>query len=313
MNLEQETRCGYTISTEMKKVWAVEMQLLKKLLDVCEKHHLRIWAEGGTLLGTVRHHGYIPWDDDIDMAMLRDDYDKLQAIAKDEFKAPYFFQSGYTDLFPCGFSKLRMDGTAAILHHEYNQKFHQGIFIDIFCYDAVPDNQLVFEKQKKEGEERIRLLKTYCDSYWSFTNFKHNWFVIKAKWTVGRKGFKKCFEEYEHLFRQHKIANNKNVSFIAFYYELERYLRDKHWYDETMYLPFEDIQMPVPKDFDKILTLQYGEYMRPVHASTMHGGFEALDTEHSYKELLPAIKKKHIWDQYRTRINLLKKRISNGL
>lgn len=147
----------------------------------------------------------------------------------------------------------------------------------------------------------------------SLTNFKHNWFVIKAKWTVGRKGFNKCFEEYEQLFRLHKIANNKNVSFIAFYYELERYLRDKHWYDETMYLPFEDIQMPVLKDFDKILTLQYGDYMKPVKAPTMHGGFEALDTEHSFTELLPAIKKKHIWDQYRTRINLLKKRLSNGL
>ena len=81
MNLEPETRNGYYISADMKKVWAVEMQLLKKLLEVCEKHHLRIWAEGGTLLGAVRHHGYIPWDDDIDMAMLRDDYDKLQAIA----------------------------------------------------------------------------------------------------------------------------------------------------------------------------------------------------------------------------------------
>lgn len=77
MNLEPETRNNYYISVEMKKVWAVEMQLLKKLLEVCEKHHLKIWAEGGTLLGAVRHQGYIPWDDDIDMAMLRDDYDRL--------------------------------------------------------------------------------------------------------------------------------------------------------------------------------------------------------------------------------------------
>ena len=301
MNLEPETRNGYYISADMKKVWAVEMQLLKKLLEVCKKHHLKIWAEGGTLLGAVRHHGYIPWDDDIDMAMLRDDYDKLQAIAKDEFKAPYFFQSGYTDLFPNGFSKLRMDGTAAIIPYEINQNFHQGIFIDIFCYDAVPNDKIVFEEQKRLAEEKIKLLKIYCDPYWSFTDFIHNWRVMKAKWTVGRKGFKKCFEEYEHLFRQYKISDNKNISFIAFYYELERYLRDKRWYDETIYLPFEDIQLPVPKDYDKILTLQYGEYMKPVKAPTMHGGFEALDTEHSYFDILPAIREKHKNDNWNQR------------
>lgn len=301
MNLKSETRNGHFISTEMKKVWAVEMQLLKKLLEVCEKHHLHIWAEGGTLLGAVRHHGYIPWDDDIDMAMLREDYDKLQAIAKDEFKAPYFFQSGYTDQFPNGFSKLRMDGTAAIIPYEIYQSFHQGIFIDIFCYDAVPDDKTIFEEQKRMAEEKIKLLKIYCDPYWSFTDFRHNWKVIKAKWTVGRKGFTPCFKEFDDLYKKYHISDNKNVSFIAFYYELERYLRDKHWYDETIYLPFEDIQMPVPKDYDKILSLQYGDYMKPVKAPTMHGGFEILDTEHSYLDLLPAIREKHKYDNWKER------------
>ena len=147
MNLLEETRDGYTISADMKKVWAVEMKLLKKLLDVCNRHHLRIWAEGGTLLGTIRHHGFIPWDDDIDMAMLRDDYDKLQAIAREEFQAPFFFQSGYTDQFAWGFSKLRMDGTAAILPSDIYQQHHLGIFIDIFCYDAVPDDKNEIKKQ----------------------------------------------------------------------------------------------------------------------------------------------------------------------
>ena len=305
MNLEPETRKGYYISTEMKKVWAVEMALLKKLLEVCEKHNLRIWAEGGTMLGTVREKGYIPWDDDIDMAMLREDYDKLQNIAKEEFKAPFFFQSGYTDLFPSGFSKLRMDGTAAIIPYEINQNFHQGIFIDIFCYDAVPDNKDDFEKQRKKGKQKIKQLKRYCDPYWSFTNFKHNWKVVKAKWEVWRKGFTKCFQEYDNIYRQFKISDNKYISFIAFYYELDRYLRDKHWYDETIYLPFEDIMMPVPKDFDKILTLQYGDYMKPVKAPTMHGNFEVLDTEKSYLEHLPAIRKKHNNDNWIQRKNRL--------
>ena len=309
MNIKPEERNGYYIPAEMKKVWSVEMELLRKLLGVCEKHHLKIWAEGGTLLGTIRHHGYIPWDDDIDMAMFRDDYDKLQAIAKDEFKSPFFFQSGYTDLFPCGFSKLRMDGTSAIILSEINQKFHQGIFIDIFCYDAVPDNEFDFIEQKRIVETKIRRLKTFCNPYWSFSDFKHNWNVFMAKLEVSKKSFINCFKEYEDYFRKYKISENKNVSFIAFYYELERYLRDKHWYDETIFMPFEDIMMPIPKDYDKILSLQYGNYMTPVQAPTMHGGFEVLDAEQSYLELLPVLRKKHKNDHWKERLRSLLKQI----
>ena len=141
MNLNEEVRSGYTVSAEMKKVWKVQMDLLKKLLEVCDKHHLKIWAEGGTLLGTVREQGYIPWDDDIDMAMLRDDYDKLVRIAPEEFDHPFFFQCGDTEKFyPRGHAQLRMDGTTAILPYIQFVNSHQGIFIDIFPIDAVPDD-----------------------------------------------------------------------------------------------------------------------------------------------------------------------------
>ncbi len=71
MTLEEEVRKGYTIPAEMERVWQVQLDLLKKLLDVCERRlQLRIWGDGGTMLGTVREHGYIPWDDDIDMVLL---------------------------------------------------------------------------------------------------------------------------------------------------------------------------------------------------------------------------------------------------
>ena len=90
---KEEERCDYKVSKEMKQIWAVELDLLHMFDTVCKKHQLRYFASDGTLLGAIRHHGFIPWDDDIDIAMLREDYDKLCKIGPAEFKHPYFFQS----------------------------------------------------------------------------------------------------------------------------------------------------------------------------------------------------------------------------
>ena len=310
MNIESEIRNGYKISSEMKKVWAVEMQLLKKLLDVCEMHHLRIWAEGGTLLGAVRHHGYIPWDDDIDMAMPREDYDKLQNLAKDEFKAPFFFQSGYTDLLPNGMTRLRMDGTAAILPQSVFHKCHQGIFIDIFPLDVIPDNPCELMKFNLEKTKKKQDLLNYCQNHWSLLNLKYDWVVLRTKMKIARKGFHAAFQSYDRFIKQYAESENKHISIISWNYD-KRYHREKDWYKDTIFMPFEDICIPIPSGYHYILKQQYGDYMKPVKASTMHGlygGFEALDTNKSYLEYLPEIRKKKRQEARRGIINILKKR-----
>ena len=300
MNIEAENRNGYHISAEMKSVWAVEMQLLTKTLEVCEKHQLKIWAEGGTLLGAVREHGFIPWDDDIDMAMPRKDFDKLQSIAKEEFKAPFFYQSGYTDLLPNGVVKLRMDNTAAIERVSVFCNHHQGIFIDIFPLDVMPDNEKESKLFINNVVKKRKELSTFCYHNYSLSDWKYNYRIYKKIKTIKRKGFHNCFKEYEQYVKQYMYSDNKNVSLVAWFYK-DNYLRDRQWYHDTIMLPFEDILLPIPIGYHQILTKQFGDYMTPVKAPAMHEGFICLDAGKSYLDFLPALRQKYRIESLKTR------------
>lgn len=304
MNLEPETRRGYYITAEMKKVWAVEIKLLKKLLKVCEKHNLRIFAEGGTLLGAVREHGFIPWDDDIDMAMPREDYDKMREIASDEFKAPFFFQCGYTDLFPNGFTRLRMDGTAAIFKKSIYHNCHQGIFIDIFPLDAVPTDFDEFNKLLIKRMEMKEKMILYSRNHFSFTNLLYDWKAFVAKIEIGKIGFHRYFNKYDLMVKQYSKKPYSLVSIFSWNYD-NRYLRESKWYNDTIFIPFEDIMIPVPTDYEKILTTQFGDYMRPVKAPSEHGGFLILDAQRSYNDYLPSLRKEHKWDSWKYKFHHL--------
>jgi lipopolysaccharide cholinephosphotransferase len=291
MNLECEIRKGYTISAEMKKVWSIQMKLVKKLLEVCKKYNLKIWADGGTLLGTVRDQGYIPWDDDIDMVMLRGDYDKLVHIASKEFREPFFFQNAYTDkLYPRGHSQLRYNGTAAILPGDIYCKFNQSIFIDVFVYDALPKDKNYFTANllKAEFLREIMIWRTYtrCKPF----TMKYFMKRLASKLFFAVFNFHKIFHRFEQLYSNSKLELSDIYSCPTFNLSLVfKIARKKEWYSDTIYMPFEDIQMPVPKGYDKILTNQYGDYMTPVKAPSMHGSV-IFDTKRPYTEVLKDIK-----------------------
>ena len=259
------------------------MNLLKKLLDVCEKNGLRVWGDGGTMLGTVREHGYIPWDDDIDMVLLRPDYDRLVELAPYEFEHPYFFQCAYTDKnYVNGHSQLRMDGTSAILpgHVASGAKFHMGIFIDIFPYDAIPDDERDLGTLLERRSLILRRLQ----------HIANGWDVIhpltSIRYLLERNSLNATYAEFEDLFRSNCIEDNQDVSCLSFQVDLQHFRRNKHWYDETVYLPFEDIMMPLPKEYDLILTMQYGDYLKPRKAPSYHGSFLYLSAEKSYLQYL---------------------------
>lgn len=300
MNLNQEERDGYTVSAKMKSIWMVQLNLLSKLLDVCRDHNLRIWADGGTLLGAVRHKGYIPWDDDIDMAMFREDYDRLVALAPQAFQHPYFFQTAYSEKvpYPRGHAQLRMDDTAAILPFDINQDFHQGIFIDIFPYDTVPDSLSNREELIQTRNLMIDKMNQYTYGHYSLIHPSHNRYLRTIRHEINIVGFKAYFSAFEDLFRVFPLAENNTICCLSFKPDLNTFQRNKEWYEKTLLVPFEDYLIPIPAGYSEILTKQYGDYMTPIKAPSFHGGFLVLDPTQSYSKYLPGLRKKNnkkIW------------------
>ena len=110
-----EIRDGFLVTADRKKIWQVEMELLEVLDRICCRNGLRYFVDYGTLLGAVRHRGFIPWDNDIDVVMMRPDYERLKlVIAKEGLKEPFFFQTAHTDNVTIMIGKLRNKNTSGV-------------------------------------------------------------------------------------------------------------------------------------------------------------------------------------------------------
>ncbi len=129
---------------KLRQLQLCELEILDEFVRLCEKHGLRYYLVGGTLLGAVRHHGFIPWDDDIDVAMPRADYDRFGEVCRTELDLKFFYQCPETDpYYFLSYNKLRKNGTEVYEERFKDAKFHQGVFIDIFPLDGCPKPGLI--------------------------------------------------------------------------------------------------------------------------------------------------------------------------
>lgn len=267
------------------------MDMLKKLLEVCDKYDLKIWAEGGTLLGAIRDKGFIPWDDDIDMMMLREDYEKLLEVAPREFQYPLFFQAPSTEPgYFRGHAQLRRSDTTAILPGDIDQGFNQGVFIDIFVFDFLPAT----EEERSEAFSKLESLRrriinrNYSQPY----SLKTYLYRIKEALYFSVKGAYKEYLRMERLIIDHPHKSDNLIGDVLWTsHNYHKYMRHIDWYRETVMVPFEDMEMPVPVDYDKVLTTQYGDYLKPVKAPSQHGSV-IIDLNRPYTEAIKELRAK---------------------
>ena len=266
----EEERWGYVTPAAMKRVWAVELDLLCEFDRVCKKLGLQYFLDGGTLLGAARDGRFIPWDDDIDTVMLREDYDRLTALGPAEFKEPYFFQNAYTDTdYRRGLSQLRRSDTTFVLKREVEKRlpFNQGICIDIFVLDGLAPE----EEIERHFAEKQAVRKRIGD--------------VARQPGHDPMTVRELFRRYDEICKRYPDAEYLDA--VMWMPDTQRLTRMKReWYSEAVGMEFEGFQFPAPIGYHEFLTEYYDpEYMTPQLLPTYHGDM-IWDTDVPYQETL---------------------------
>lgn len=279
---KKEVREGFEVTEMMKRAWAAQMEVLQVVADVCDRNGIQYFADCGTLLGAVRHKGFIPWDDDIDICLRREDYNRLISILSEQLPYGFVMAGMYAKterLQMAAFvPQIRVMADETLWNfNDYMKYFHgfpyQRAGLDIFPLDYIPMEEELADIQKIIIQQGINILS--------------QWNVLEK---AGR--LEERLNEYEKLCSV-KIDTKKNVknslwkltdAVCALYHREEaeyltnyifwidkpNYKMKKEWYDDVVMLPFENIKIPAPAMWDEALKAQYGDYMTPIRGTADH-------------------------------------------
>lgn len=244
--------------------------LLKTLAafeSFCNRYDLKYFAAGGTMLGAVRHHGFIPWDDDIDLYMLREDYDKLLQ-KKNELPQGYRLHSMEDEGFYVPFSKFIDENTT--LWETKEVPYVIGVFLDIFPLDNSPSDlktaKIMRKKYQiyywdiKRSERKYTFKKIYND-FVNYRSFKLLFHSLYAKLYLSNHK-DKVKARFQKL-KQKIITYPKSDKLICYdgqYQDKEIMMRE--WFSKIIRIPFENLYINVPSGYNEYLTQMYGNYMK---------------------------------------------------
>ena len=284
---EGEEREGFFVEAEMKRVWAAQMEVLVEIDRICQKYNIQWYADYGTLLGAVRHKGFIPWDDDMDISMKREGYMRFMKVVKEELPKGWFCLSPQLErTWKQPF--MRVVNTERFnMKQEHLQHFHgcpYPVGIDIFPIDCLPENQaeldmlkilyqdtlyikeLIKNEIEKEDKE---IVKQIVEEKEKRIAELEEWLNFKVDRDGDVVNQMLCMSERLAALYTEEECSGLGVWCFMKVGKPDR-IREKAWYEEAVPLPFENIMIPAPKGYDGVLRSDYGDYMTPVRGEAAH-------------------------------------------
>lgn len=253
----------------LRQLQMIELEILTEIDRICRKNHIHYSLTGGTLLGAVRHGGFIPWDDDADISMLRSEYRKFQEVCKTDLDTErfYFQDIDNTRGYRWGYGKVRRKHTLFLRENQEDMPYEQGVFVDIFPRDGVPDGYIA-------GKMHAFACFVVRKTMWSSTGrtvAANRWekAVYKALAAIPESAMKKVYKKLV------KCSSNKNTELVrALTFPLPNKQKGykRNWYMKYMQLEFEGRKFMVQASYKDWLKSEFGDYMQlpPVEQRKTH-------------------------------------------
>lgn len=246
---------------DLKKLHKELLLILKEVDRVCRKNNIKYFLSFGTLLGAIRHNGFIPWDDDMDVCMLREDYDRFCEVCKNDLGNEFLLQTQDTDeYYNWTFGKVRLLHTDYIRVGQEHLKQKRGICIDIIPLDNIPENRIIQNLVGNTCRVLRRVLWSQVGMVTEKNIIKRNFYKILNM--IPRKLVIHIFNSISKAFNnketEYLISNHFNYNYSVG----KNLILKKEWFNSSIRVDFEGYKFSIPSGYDYILKNTYGDYMK---------------------------------------------------
>jgi len=269
--------------TQIKEIQTKLKEVIIYFDEFCKKNSIEYALSGGSALGAIRHKGFIPWDDDFDVIMTKENYDKFLTAAKNSLDTERFYlQEEGTQEWPLYFTKLRMNGTTFIEESTKNRNIHHGFFMDVFCMYSVSNNILI--RLLQYFSARVVVAKTLALRGYDSASLLKRYVMKVCKFIVSD-----LVESF--LFKIINLNQSDKTKYVANLFTNGNFKKNcypRDFIGKPRLVQFEDIMVPVGENVDKALSLVFGDDYMEIPSMKTRNKYPThvmfYDTEVDFKE-----------------------------